>query len=87
MKSYELTVLVREEGDIESVKKMIADYRGRITGELKWGKRELAYPIKKESEAFYFTYQVKLNPEDVSDFKKKMNYDERVIRYLLLSKE
>ncbi|MCX7996477.1 MAG: 30S ribosomal protein S6 [Patescibacteria group bacterium] len=87
MKSYELTVLVRNEGDIEPVKKIVAGYKGEIVEETKWGKRELAYPIKKETEAFYFTYQLKLDPGIIADFKKKMNYEESIVRYLLLAKE
>lgn len=86
MKSYELTVLVRQEADIETVTKLVEEFKGKVANEHKWGKRDLAYAIKKETAAFYFTYQLELDPSQISEFKKKMNYDEKVLRYLLLSR-
>lgn len=86
MNKYELTVIVRNEGDIEVVKKLLESYEGKITEEKKWGKRELAYPIKKETSAFYFTYQLEVGGSNISDFKKKLNFDDKVLRYLMLKR-
>ena len=86
MNKYELTVMVRNEGDIENVKTLLETYKGKITEEKKWGKRELAYPIKKETSAYYFTYQLEVGGSEISDFKKKMNFDDKVLRYLLLKR-
>jgi len=86
MNKYELTVMVRNEGDIENVKTLLETYKGKITEEKKWGKRELAYPILKETSAFYFTYQLEVGGSDISDFKKKMNFDDKVLRHLLLKR-
>lgn len=87
MKSYELTVLVRNEKDIDAAKEIIKEQSGKLGKENAWGKRDLAFPIKKESSAFYFTYDVELEPSSVSEIKKKMNYEEKILRYLLISKE
>lgn len=86
MNSYELTVIVRNEKDVEAVKSIIKEFSGKVEKEQKWGKRDLAYPIKKETSAFYFTYELGLEPKSISDIKKKMNYDEKIIRYLLISR-
>ena len=86
MNKYELTVMVRNEGDIENVKTLLETYKGKITEEKKWGKRELAYPVKKETSAYYFTYQMEVGGSEISDFKKKMNFDDKVLRYLLLKR-
>jgi small subunit ribosomal protein S6 len=86
MNKYELTVIVRNEGDIEVVKKLLESYEGKIIEEKKWGKRELAYPIKKETSAFYFTYQLEVGGSNISDFKKKLNFDDKVLRYLMLKR-
>jgi small subunit ribosomal protein S6 len=86
MNKYELTVMVRNEGDVENVKKLLDTYEGKITEEKKWGKRELAYPIKKETSAFYFTYQMEVDRSNIFDFKKKLNFDEKILRYLMLKR-
>lgn len=86
MNKYELTVMVRNEADIENVKKLLESHSGKIIEEKKWGKRELAYPIKKETGAFYFTYQIELGGTNVSDFKKKLNFDDKILRYLMLKR-
>jgi len=86
MNSYELTVIVRDEKDVDAVKAIIKEFEGKVEKEQKWGKRDLAYPIKKETSAFYFTYQVELVPKTIDEIKRKMNYDEKIIRYLLLGR-
>ncbi len=86
MNAYELTVIVRTEKDADAVKAIIKEFDAKVEKEQKWGKRDLAYPIKKETSAFYFTYQIGADPKTISDMKKKMNYDEKIIRYLLLSR-
>jgi small subunit ribosomal protein S6 len=86
MKSYELTVLVRNEKEVDAVKAIITEFSGKVGKEEKWGKRDLAFPIAKEKSAFFFTYQLELDPKSISEMKKKMNYDEKIVRYLLISR-
>jgi small subunit ribosomal protein S6 len=81
---YELTFLLENEQDQKDVTSIIEEYKGKIVEEEKWGERILAYPIKKRSSAFYFTNKVEFDPSVISDFKKKMNFNDKIIRYLLL---
>ena len=84
MNTYELTVLVRNEADVNTVKKLLEQNEATVSKEEKWGKRDLAFPIEKETSAFYFTYNVSIDGDKIEDFKKKMNFDDKVLRYLLL---
>ncbi|PCI35857.1 MAG: 30S ribosomal protein S6, partial [Elusimicrobia bacterium] len=54
---------------IEKVKKMITADGGEILGEDKWGRRKLAYLVKKNREGYYV--YLKFNAK--GDVIKKMN--------------
>lgn len=82
--SYELTFLVESEKDRENVKKVLSGSKATITKEEPWGKRELAYKIKQHTFAFYFTFVFKVNSKEVKEIKQKLNFDDTIIRYLLL---
>lgn len=84
MNTYEFTFLLENETYEEDIKKMIADLKGEIKDETKWGKRTLAYPIQKKSSAYYFTHKVEFNASSLSEFKKKLNFSDKIMRYLIL---
>lgn len=83
---YELAVLVRKEADLESVKELLNGAEAKVEKENNWGKRDLAYPIGKDTSAFYYFLDVTIDPSKIKELKTKMNFDERVLRYLLLKK-
>lgn len=84
MNTYELTVLVRNEADVNTVKQLLESFEASVKKEEKWGKRDLAYPIGKDTSAFYFTYTLEIDGTRIEDFKQKMNFEEKVMRYLML---
>ena len=88
MNSYELTFITISDAKttLSAIEKYLTDLEGKVTEQKPWGKRTFAYPIKKLSEGFYHTWQFTLTPAVLIDFKKKMNTNEDVIRYLLLKK-
>lgn len=84
---YDLTILLSEDKQKMDVKNIIESAGGTITNTDAWGKRSLAYPIKKQAEAFYFTFTFSAPAKAVSALKQKLNFDEKIIRYLLLKNE
>lgn len=87
MENYELTFLVNDAADAKDVKSTLESFDGKIVEEKPWGKRALAYPIDKLESAEYFTYMIQIDPAKIEDFKTKMNFNEKIIRYLLLKEE
>lgn len=70
-RSYESTYVINaalEDAEIEAVIKRVNDFitehGGQIVEENKWGRRRLAYPIKKKYNGFY-VYMVAELPVDV----------------------
>ncbi len=90
MKEYELTVLVHPdlESDLEKalgkVRKLITDNGGEITKEDNWGKKRLAYQIRRENFAVYTYFEVKLPGEAPLKISNTLNITDEILRYLLV---
>lgn len=82
--TYEFTFLLNEEKELSVIKEIVIAHKGEVTSETTWGKKQLIYPIKKNYSATFYCWKIKMPKPNMSDFKKKLNYNEKIIRYLLL---
>lgn len=93
MRNYEIAIVLHPdlEIDIESatskVEKIIELAKGKISKKDNWGKRKLAYPIKKQDWGIYVFYQVQLDPSVVAQIENTLRITEEVMRYLIVSLE
>lgn len=69
---------------IESVKKWLGD--GKVANIVDWGKKQLAYPIKKEKEGNYLILEVESEEGIPTDLEKRILMEESVLRHLVLRK-
>lgn len=92
-KIYELTVLYHP--DIESsmdkaeakLTKIIQDESGKILKTTDWGKKKLAYSIKKQDYAVYRLYDIEISPVGSNVIQSKFNITDEIIRYLVVEKD
>ena len=84
---YELILLLEKEEDLKKVEETISQKGGKIENKEKWSERLLAYPIKKKNKAIYFIITLSMNKKNVLPFKRKLDFNENIIRYLLLVKK
>jgi small subunit ribosomal protein S6 len=47
-----------------------------------WGKRRLAYDIRKQREGTYAVYEVSAEPAMVKEFERQLRLNENVLRFL-----
>ncbi|MBI3366573.1 30S ribosomal protein S6 [Candidatus Roizmanbacteria bacterium] len=87
MAKYELTLLLNEESELENIKKLIESFSGKLLEDEKWGKKTLAYPIKKNTTAEFFFWKFEIDQKNVNELRKKLNFNEKLLRYLLLISE
>ena len=83
--NYELTFLLKEEAELKNIKDLVESF-AKITGEEKWGENPLAFSIKKNNRAYFYNFNLELSKEKTNELKKKLNFNEKLIRYLLLVK-
>lgn len=90
-RTYELALVLdptlsdeEQVGLVEEIKKMVSSKGVEVVKEESWGKRKLAYPVEKASEGRYvFLYVVAEDaPPPVAEVEKRLNQNERVLRYL-----
>lgn len=91
MKEYELTVLIHPDLEVDmetplaKVRDIITTAGGEIINEDNWGKKKLAYRIKKEDFAVYVYFDVKLPSDAPLKISNILNITDEVLRYLLVT--
>ena len=90
MSEYELTVLIHPDLEanldaaLAKVRALITDNDGEITKEDNWGKKRLAYQIRREDFAVYVCFDLKLPAAAPQKISSILNITEEVLRYLLV---
>jgi len=91
MSDYELVAIISPEVDEEGVSKIVdkvtqsINSRGGAVEETKkWGKRKLAYPIRKFMEAEYVLARFQLMPQSIKELETEISASEDVLRYLVI---
>lgn len=94
MPQYELVFVVQPELEeeplnalVNKVSQTISDLHGQVQQIEPWGKRRLAYPIKKYREGFYYLMLMELPASAVRSLDKTLRLTEDVIRYLIVRKD
>jgi len=89
LNTYEIAVLYHPDLEIDlekaenRIKKIIADNKGKIIKTDNWGKRKLAYQIKKQEFAVYVFYTVEMPAENVAKVEQIFNITDEIIRFLI----
>ena len=93
MREYELTFIVHPELDesafndvMERITGWIKDSGGEIVETELWGKRTLAYPIRKQTEGQYVLNHIRIDPQFGSELERNLRFLEPVMRFLLIAK-
>lgn len=63
------------------------DGKGSVTTSSHWGKRTLAFPIKKKATGYYVVTQFETAGELLPEYERAVKLDESVLRYLCVVNE
>ena len=91
MRDYELTIVVRPDVEdtglaslLEKIKGLITTAGGQGIQVEPWGRRHLAYPIKKITEAQYFLIRAQLPAQALRELERNLRLTEEILRFLLV---
>ncbi|MCL4357758.1 30S ribosomal protein S6 [Patescibacteria group bacterium] len=90
MTQYEVAVLYHPSLEVDLSKaedrvlKIFTDNGGKLIKTDNWGKRKLAYPIKKNEHAIYVFYIVEMSGSAVAKVESTLNITDEVIRFLII---
>ncbi len=92
MRNYELVCIVQPEldetafkGVIERVSTWVKEAGGNVDKVDIWGRRRLAYQIRKQREGQYVLLNLSLDPKSTSELERNIRYLETVLRHMLVA--
>ena len=95
MRAYEVVYIFDSQLTDESVLEKLERYHAQLTshdgGEITavdhWGRRQLAFPIKKRPNGYYVVAQCTAPTEALPEFERLLKLDEELLRYLVVLHE
>ena len=94
MRTYEVVLIVNPDldedalnGVVDRVKNWMTESGGTVTKVDLWGKRRMAYIIRKQREANYVLIVAELNPSSTAELERNLRFLEPVMRYMLTVNE
>ena len=94
MRHYEIMIILNPETDertiaptLEKLLQIVPSSGGTVDKIDTWGKRRLAYDIKKKSEGFYIVVDMTTTTEIAQELDRQLGLNESVLRTKLLRPE
>lgn len=93
MRHYEIVLLVHPDQSeqvpamIKRYKSVVKDSGGEVHRLEDWGRRQLAYPIRKVYKAHYILLNVECGKEALDELTTAFRYNDAIIRSLVLNKD
>jgi small subunit ribosomal protein S6 len=90
MHKYELVCIVHPDldetafnGVVEKVRGWISESGGSVDKVDVWGRRRMAYRIRKQREGQYVLFTISLPPASTTELDRNLRFQESVLRYLI----
>ncbi|MGH7197960.1 MAG: 30S ribosomal protein S6 [Candidatus Omnitrophota bacterium] len=94
MKNYEGVFIISPDlspeltkGVMTQIQETISKNGGRIDGMQEWGKRRMAYKIKKRQEGYYVILNFQLEGPQTKKLDQFLRLNDQIIRHLLINKD
>jgi small subunit ribosomal protein S6 len=89
MKRYETIYIVNPNLDADSLKEVVAKFsdiieklKGYIVKINEWGKKKLAYEVKRFDKGYYILVDFCGLPGTVKELERNLKLDDRILKYL-----
>lgn len=91
MRDYEVAFIAQADLDeaslnalIEKTKSWIGAAGGQVVNIDNWGRRRLAYPIRKQQEGQYVFVQAQMSAAATREVERNLRFTEQVLRFLIV---
>ncbi|MDR3265820.1 MAG: 30S ribosomal protein S6 [Synergistaceae bacterium] len=89
MRHYEMMALLDAEPEdpkeeIEKIEEVVRNLGGVIVRTDVWGKRRLAYPIRKKNEGIYVLFNFNLEPAQTFELKRVLGLRPNIYRQIII---
>lgn len=94
MRDYELTLILRADLEDDTRDQILSRVQGWLPQTAggkepvfkHWGRRQLAYPIRKQSEGYYVLVEAELEAAGIADLERNIIYVDDILRHLVVRK-
>jgi small subunit ribosomal protein S6 len=92
MNNYEAVIIlsqtIADEAKVAFAEKMkeLIILNGELTNVDEWGKKTLAYEIKKQKEGFYILFTFTAKPDSILEMDRILGLDESVLKHMIIKK-
>ena len=90
MHKYELVCVIQPDldeasfnGVMDRVKGWVSEFGGSVDKVDIWGKRRMAYVIRKHRDGQYVLFNITLNRQSASGLEQNIRYQETILRHML----
>ncbi len=90
MRDYEVVFVIKPDLEaeataavVERITQLIADQGGEVTKLTQWGKKRMAYEVRKYREGYYMLAQFKGTPAVAQELERVLKITEDILRYLI----
>ena len=88
MRKYEMLAILdaateNQSEEITKIEEVIKNLGGTVSKSDAWGKRTLAYPIRKKTEGFYVLFSFELEPAQTFELRRILGLRANVYRQLM----
>ena len=84
-KQYEVSFLALNEGDKEEIMKALIAIDAEVLVVGRYSEIKLAYPIKKQTVAYFGFVDFMADADKISLFEKSLRFNEKVLRFLIIT--
>ncbi len=74
-------------GVVSQLQELISKNGGRVEGVQEWGKKRMAYKIKKRQEGHYVLLNFQLDTQQTKKLEQSLRLNDQLLRFLLINKE
>ena len=89
MRKYENFFMVQPDLSEDALTAVAGKFRGvvesnggTVVSYVPWGKKKLAYPVKKNDYGYYILMKFAAGPELIAELERNMRLDERVLKFI-----
>ena len=91
MTSYEVALIIRSDVEedaqqslIERLSEILTAQGGQVDNVETWGRRRLAYPIRKVNEGYYYFIQGQFDSAVLPELERTAKLSEDIIRHMVI---
>jgi small subunit ribosomal protein S6 len=70
--------------EVEKIEEVVRNLGGSVTRTDVWGKRRLAYPIRKKNEGIYVLFNFDLEPAQTFELKRVLGLRANIYRHMII---